>query len=327
MAKQTTPPLQKWLEAWFNGKKPSKTINLLEKIRYDHANAPLLIQAKNLKEVQSVLLKHMVEPALYALHLEHVCSGCFRDEDFGALLDELGLEPDRVGESPAALATLRDGIAQRGGDFLSSRLEYWEDSDSEGAASGLNVMTRDHFIGAVGDSSFEQANAAERAAMLVEGLAHDTYQAHYAYDDHGVRLFVRHHQVSLREAALSDAIWPGQCPLLIRAHMNRYHDELRCSDDYPALFDAVEASLGALVGVSANLDDFIEAFEEWDDDMMLDALDALDDEPHALKQLYAVYKDHSATLFEPGGRSHFFLKGDYISPLTLARPCAMLVLS
>ena len=90
MAKHITPPLQKWLEAWFNGKKPSKTLHLLQKIRYDHANAPLLIQGKNLKEVQSVLLKHMVEPSLYALHLEHVCNGGFRDEDFGALLDELG---------------------------------------------------------------------------------------------------------------------------------------------------------------------------------------------------------------------------------------------
>lgn len=323
MAKYVTPPLQKWLEVWFNGKKPSKTIHLLQRIRYDHANAPILIQAKNLKEVQTVLLKHMVEPELYALHLEHVCSGSFRDEDFGALLDELQLKPETVADSPAALATLRDGIARRGGDFLSSRLQYWEDSDIEGGASQLNVMTRDHFIGAVGDSSFEQASAAERAAMVVDGLERGVYQAHYAYDDFGARLFVRHHQVPLHEAVLSDAIWHGLCPLLIRAHMNRYHEELRCSDDYPALFDAVEASLRALVGVSADLDDFIEAFEDWDEDMMLDALDALDDEPDALKQLYAVYKGHSAALFEPGHRAYFFLKGDGISPMILAGSCSM----
>ena len=159
------------------------------------------------------------------------------------------------------------------------------------------------------------------------GLAQGAYQAHYAYDDHGARLFVRHGEVSLREAALSDAIWPGLCPLLIRAHINRYHDELRCSDDYPTLFDAVEASLGALVGVSELLDEFISAIDDRDDELMLDALDELADEPDVLNQLYAVYKDHSAALFEPGGRSHFFLKGDSISPMALARPCAMSVLS
>lgn len=327
MAKQATPTLQKWLEAWFHGKKPSKMIYALQKVRYDHAQAPLLIQAKNTKEVQAVLLKHMTDPTLYDAHLRHVCSGAFADEDFVALLKELGLDPKKVGASTKDLEQLRDGIAKRGADFLSSRLEYWEDADVEGAVSQLHVLKREHFIGAVADASFEQASAAERAAMIVEGLAQGLYMAHYAYDDAGVRLFVRHRDVPLVKAVLSDAIWTGLCPLLIRAHMNSAHEQLRSSADYLSCFKAVEASLSTLAGECEPLDAFIEAFESWDDDMMLDALEELEDEPEALSQLYALYKTHSAPLFGATSNTHFFLKGDGISPVVLASPCALNVLA